>query len=315
MAVIDPSGLFKGKRLRKCSPQARLYWPYLFLLSNGYARIEIDCEAISDEFSSFRESAPTSEEIREILAEFSANHLLFVYGSNDQQWGQWDTRSSQLKEYKTAADKNSPAPPEDEYRQWLKEQHGEEWPHFHWDKNVVVSRFGKDLGKPSPSVGQHFGLGVGVGKGEGKEKLDEPFPDDFDGSEWALRTFKAYPTWGNPDATVAPARLSGAYMTTIEAEAPSRGGLLKAAEWFLGITQEFARQSADKDPKFVMQLEKFLRQGYVEVKLPRAIGGKHVPKESDEELSERLRKEARERQCAAMGTLGSTDEVSEAVPA
>ncbi len=128
------------------------------------------------------------------------------------------------------------------------------------------------------------------------------FDDDFDGSEWALTTFKAYPKWGDPDATVAPARLSDVYMETIERETPSRGGRLKAAEWFLKVTREFARQSADKDPKFVMQLEKFLRQGYAEVKLPRAIGGKQIPKESDEELSERLRKEARERQPLAKGT-------------
>ncbi len=310
MAVIDPSGLFKGKRLRKCSPKARLYWPYLFLLSNGYARIELDYEAIGDEFSSFRETAPTSEEVREILTEFSANHLLFVYGSNDQQWGQWDTRSSQLKEYKTAADKNSPAPPEDEYCQWLKEQHGEAWPHFHWDRNIGVSGSGKDLDKTSPGVDQDLGLGVGVGvgvgKGKGKEKLDEPFPDNFDGSEWALRTFKAYPTWNDPSATVAPARLSDAYMATIEAEAPSRGGLLKTAEWFLEITQEFARQSAGKDPQFIMGLEKFLRQGYVEVKLPRANSGKHIPKESDEECEKRLRREGRERRRAANAAKGVT---------
>lgn len=301
MAVIDPSGLFKGKRLRKCSPKARLYWPYLFLLSNGYARIELDYEAISDEFSSFRESAPTSDEIREILTEFSANHLLLVYRSNDQQWGQWDTKSSQLKEYKTAADKNSPAPPEDEYRQWLKEQHGGEWPYFHWDRGIVVNGFGKDVGKTSTSVNQDLGLGVGggIGKGEGKEKLDEPCPDDFDGSEWALRTFKAYPTWNDPTATVAPARLSDAYMATIEAEAPSRGGLLKTAEWFLEITQEFARQSVGKEQQFIMGLEKFIRQGYVEVKLLHTTSPKHIPKESDEECERRLREEARERRRAA----------------
>ncbi|HEY4933444.1 MAG TPA: hypothetical protein VII23_17915 [Terriglobales bacterium] len=39
MAVIDQGGLFKGKRLRKCSAEARWRFPYLFLLSNGYARI------------------------------------------------------------------------------------------------------------------------------------------------------------------------------------------------------------------------------------------------------------------------------------
>jgi len=87
MAIIDREGLFKGKRLRKCSAAARWRWPYLFLMSNGYARIELDYESIADEFSSFRESAPTPDELRETFAEFRANHLIFVYAVNDQEWG------------------------------------------------------------------------------------------------------------------------------------------------------------------------------------------------------------------------------------
>jgi hypothetical protein len=129
-------------------------------------------------------------------------------------------------------------------------------------------------------------------------KDDRQSHERFDGSEWALKTFKAYPTWGDPDALVAPPRLADAYMQTIEAEAPSRGGLLEAAGWFLEVTEEFARQSADKEPKFIMQLEKFLRQGYAEVKLPRKAN-KYVPSESDEECEKRLREENRDRRRAA----------------
>ena len=206
-----------------------------------------------------------------------------------------------------------------------------------WKRNQFINGKEQPSNLPNPSIKQQVDAtmtcesrandatatnGVKEGKGKGGKEVDHDssfdgysFDDDFDGSEWALMTFKAYPKWGDPDATVAPARLSDVYMETIEREAPSRGGRLKAAEWFLAVTREFAKQSSVTDQKFIMQLEKFLRQGYVEVKLPRAIGGKHVPKESDEELSERLRREARERQCAAMGTVGSTDEVSEAVPA
>jgi len=107
MAIIDREGLFKGKRLRKCSAAARWRWPYLFLMSNGYARIELDYESIADEFSSFRESAPTPDELRETFAEFRANHLIFVYAVNDQEWGQWDCRRTWLKDYKTTADNGS----------------------------------------------------------------------------------------------------------------------------------------------------------------------------------------------------------------
>jgi hypothetical protein len=101
------------------------------------------------------------------------------------------------------------------------------------------------------------------------------------------------------EATVAPARLAETYRQTIEAEAPSRGGLVRTAQWFLEVTREFARQSADREPQFIMGLDKFLRQGYAEVKMPRTAGSKYIPKESDEECEKRLREEARERRRAA----------------
>ena len=175
MAVIDTEGLLKGRRLRKCSAEARWYWPYLFLLSNGYARIELDYDSIADEFSSFRSSAPNPEKIEQAFAEYQTNHLIFVYAVNDQEWGQWDTRRSLLKDYKTAGDNSSPNPPEDAYRQWLIEQHGEEWPQFHWNKNIVVAPFDQSLPKFSPNVDRNFpadcyGVGVGVGSGSGKGK-------------------------------------------------------------------------------------------------------------------------------------------------
>ena len=171
MAIIDRDGLFKGKRLRKCSPAARWRWPYLFLMSNGYARIELDYESIADEFSSFRESAPTPDELRETFTEFRTNHLLFVYTVNDQEWGQWDCRRTWLKDYKTTADSGSPKPPENEYQQWLAEQHGQDWREFHWSKDAIDGTFDQSLPKPLPNVPQSFPVeryGVGVGVGEGK---------------------------------------------------------------------------------------------------------------------------------------------------
>ena len=190
MAIIDQEGLFKGKRLRKCSAPARWRWPYLFLLSNGYARIELDYECLADEFSSFRESAPTPDELRETFGEFRANHLLYLYKVNDQQWGQWDTRRSLLKEYKTAADKGSPAPPEPEYRRWLIEQHGNDWIEFHWNKDLAHGAPDTDSPKTLPNVDQTLpkvfkqieevpcgvggGVGVGSGVGEGVGKESKP---------------------------------------------------------------------------------------------------------------------------------------------
>jgi hypothetical protein len=171
MAVIDQDGLFKGKRLRKCSAVARWRFPYLLLLSNGYARIELDYESIADEFSSFRESAPTADELRETFADYRANHLLFVYAVNDQEWGQWDTRRTWLKEYKTTADNASPKPPEMGYQEWLRERHGEDWREFHWSKEAIEEMLNQSLPKPLPNLAQNFPAecyGVGVGVGEGK---------------------------------------------------------------------------------------------------------------------------------------------------
>ena len=164
MAVIQAEGLFKGKRLRKCSAAARLHWPYFYLLSNGYARIELDYESMADEFSSFRSSAPAPQEIEEMFSEFLANHLIFVYTLNDQAWGQWDTPHSLLKEYKTAADKASPAPPEPEYRHWLIEQHGNDWHEFHWDKDIPQGTPDTDSPKTLPNIDQAlWGWGWGWG--------------------------------------------------------------------------------------------------------------------------------------------------------
>ncbi len=187
MAIIDREGLFKGKRLRKCSAAARWRWPYLFLMSNGYARIELDYDSIADEFSSFRKSAPTPDELRETFAEFRANHLLFVYTVNDQEWGQWDCRRTWLKDYKTTADSGSPQPPENEYQRWLIEQHGQGWREFHWSKEAIDGAFDQSLPKPLPSVSQSFpagryGVGGGGGTGEGKERT----ASDFNPTEAAM---------------------------------------------------------------------------------------------------------------------------------
>jgi hypothetical protein len=137
-------------------------------------------------------------------------------------------------------------------------------------------------------------------KAKSKNECAAGYDEAFDGSEWALKTFKEYPKWGDPDATVVPASLGELYMATIEAEAPARCGLLKTAEWLLDVTREFAKQSADTEPKFIPGLEKFLRQGYAEVKLPtsRRLTGPYVPAESDEECEKRLREEARQRRAA-----------------
>lgn len=188
MAVIDPDGLFNGRRLRRCSSAARLLWPYLFLSSDGYARTELDYDSISYSFASFGAAAPTAAEIEAHFREFEKNHLILLYDAEGRgRWGQWDTRRSQLKQFKTATDKRSPVPPEPAYSRWLQEQHGGDWRAFHWngeaDHDSVPApdggvKFSRDLRnssatldqalqKSSPNVVEDFRLGGGVGEGVG----------------------------------------------------------------------------------------------------------------------------------------------------
>jgi hypothetical protein len=123
-------------------------------LSNGYARLELDYECIADELASFRDEAPDPKQLTSWFAEYEANHLIFVYKVNDQVWGQWDTKRSMLKEYKTTGDKDSPNPPEPEYQQWLKEKHGDSWKLYHWNKDVVEVNVGQSLAETLPNVYQ-----------------------------------------------------------------------------------------------------------------------------------------------------------------
>jgi hypothetical protein len=52
--IIHEKGLLRGKRLRRCTPRARLFWPWLMLMSGGAARLELDYELLSERFVSFK---------------------------------------------------------------------------------------------------------------------------------------------------------------------------------------------------------------------------------------------------------------------
>ncbi len=151
MAIIDPEGLFHGDRLAQCSNLARLYWPYFFLVSNGYGRLEINYSRIvSRAFATFR-PLPGETEIMDFVKEYARAHLLFLYPCGNQIWGQWDCKSGSLPRFKTMADQRSPVPPEPAYQQWLKAYRVE---------NGSVQKF----------LQQGIGGGVGVGGGVGRKE-------------------------------------------------------------------------------------------------------------------------------------------------
>src|SRR6202040_286827 len=71
--------LLEGRRLRRCAPLARLYWPVLYSLSNAYCRIELDYELMSDKLTSFRDLAPDADRLAQMFEDYRANHLLYIY--------------------------------------------------------------------------------------------------------------------------------------------------------------------------------------------------------------------------------------------
>jgi hypothetical protein len=161
-------------------------WPYLYLLSNGFGRIEFDLDAVAFKFASFATAAPSPSELGAFFEEYQLQHLILLYEADGQTWGQWDTRRSHLKKFKTVKDTESPAPPEPLYSNWLREQHRSDWPAYHWseavqsggedpDEGPLTQGFPKSservtqhLLKPAPTLPQDFGLGVGVGSGIGE---------------------------------------------------------------------------------------------------------------------------------------------------
>ena len=154
MAIIMADGLFNGKRLRACSDKARLLWPYLFLASNGFGRLEIDYEYIIRNFFVDFRNPPKSSEFFGILKEYHENGLLFLYECNGV-WGQWDCKSGSLPRYQTSKDRKSPAPDENAFNEWKK----------------ASSLKTKTLPIISEIFGKFpLGIGIGIGIGIGEEK-------------------------------------------------------------------------------------------------------------------------------------------------
>jgi hypothetical protein len=191
--TINLVGLINGKRLRACSNQARLLWPYLYLRSNALGRLELDPDRLSMElFSSF--DPPISPgTIEEALAEYAHTHLLFVYSHDGQLWGVWDTPDKYLPRYRTQARRESPVPPQPEFSNWLAEYRQKNTTlallsqlltETHGDPlrpTAIHSESPRSTGntenKPVPRltvthVNSRLGVGVGVGVGNDREEFD-----------------------------------------------------------------------------------------------------------------------------------------------
>jgi RNA recognition motif-containing protein len=122
MAIINPDGLFSGERLARCSDEAQLHWPRLFVASNTFARLELDYDKIVTlAYRNFRDK-PTEEQLSSWFSEYHRNYLMFVYEAPDgSSWGQWMTDKAYLSKYQTAADRKSPAPDETDLEQFRRD--------------------------------------------------------------------------------------------------------------------------------------------------------------------------------------------------
>jgi hypothetical protein len=298
--VVDGDALWRSRKLLLVPPEYRGEYANLLPLADVNGSFECDPTSIWADVYSYNRANITVANVTAMLDAFEAAGMLVRWKQEGKTWGYFVGihRPGRLPSGKhLSRHRNLPPLPPSPVNNGFQDAIG--------DSGTVRDIPGVSLSVPeNPPLGKGLGRGLGstlsgnIPEDGSSQCRAEPY-EDFDGSEWALNTFKAYPTSGDMEATVAPARLAETYRQTIEAEAPSRGGLVRTAQWFLGVTREFARQSADREPQFIMGLDKFLRQGYAEVKMPRASGSKYIPKESDEECERRLREEARERRRAA----------------
>lgn len=166
--LIDPKGLFFGERLKDCSDEARLHWPWLYAAANGYGRVELNVSKITDTvYSSFREK-PTPRALTGWIQEYADNFLIFVYSAPDGSlWGQFETSAKYLPKFKTQADHRSPAPDPDELKAFR-----DAYVESRKSKYLSIQSFRK-FSKVSGNVpkssedSEKFPLGVGIGIGTG----------------------------------------------------------------------------------------------------------------------------------------------------
>lgn len=123
MAVIDANGLFGGDRIARLSDRAILHWPFFFLASNGFGRIEVNyAQLMAVPLRQFK-SPPSQQDVAAMFREYHENHLAFLYRAESDAgttiWAQWWAKEGSLKVYKTAEDRRSPAPPEKAFEEWM----------------------------------------------------------------------------------------------------------------------------------------------------------------------------------------------------
>lgn len=169
MAIIDPEGLYGGERLRSCSSQARLLWPYFFLLCNGFGRFELDLDRIiARAFITF-DPVPSRKELEDCLREYIDTYLLFTYRVDGRMWGQWDVPAGTLPRYQNRGDLKSPSPPDAAFSQWRGEYQAKKTLGNAFLSKSAVSTLKTSFSTLKTPISTHReGIGEGIDVGVGK---------------------------------------------------------------------------------------------------------------------------------------------------
>lgn len=165
MAVIDADGLFNGDRFDAVSDSARYAWPYLWVASNRFGRIELNYHRIIGRVFSRFQSVPSEEEFWGWIKEYQKAFLLFVYEVDGSFWGQWHTSEKYLQRHKTAADLASPAPDQNALDAW-REEYFQAKRSKNSTKSIAVTNFKNAAKNFAP-----FAHGIGNGIGNGNSPL------------------------------------------------------------------------------------------------------------------------------------------------
>lgn len=189
MALIDPHGMFGGDRMSLLSDSAKMAWPWFWCASNTVGRLELDYNKIcAVAFRQFQ-NRPTEDQFWSWVSEFKDAFLLFVYESDGQLWGQWDTSEKWLPSYKLSGDLRSPAPVARDFIEWRNS-------YLQSKKTAASSKLLRINNSVKPSKdsegflpephGVGVGVGVGNGVGEAHKSVVRAFPSkpkavDLDG--------------------------------------------------------------------------------------------------------------------------------------
>ncbi len=243
--MIDADGLFGGERLAACSDLAQLFWPRLYLASNGYARLELSFAELSRRiFSSFK-SAPTENDLWTVVEEYVMNYLAVVYQVDGGSWWlQFITSEKFLPRYKTTRDERSPAPPPA-----LVEKQREGYIAWKKSKSLPNQRFQK-FAENSGDFSKVSAVVVVEGVVEvGEEKSKKLLLDTSSASSETALIYEAYPRKvGRKKALQA---IDAAARRLVKGEAPHRPmSISSARELLKQSTVGFARSDAGRQGKY-----------------------------------------------------------------